>query len=182
MIILIFTLPTCCDFIQLSNNFSQLKQSKVFKRESSKDQVSPEYGSDTCESQHQMCRKCFGQFCLPADYNRLFRPTVNHNDKGVSPGPVDVDLDFDVRIFEVNDIKFTISFTMFFGVRWKEPRLVKKNSSDSNPVEQVSLEILEYLWLPSIYILNLKTYQTLDIFSDFAGTSLQYWVLLYIRK
>ena len=29
--------------------------------------------------------------------------------------------------------------------------------------------MLKDLWLPSVYILNLKSYKTLNVFSDFAG-------------
>ena len=38
-------------------------------------------------------------------------------------GRVDVSVDLDIlQILEVDDIKFTVSFSMYFGVRWEEPR------------------------------------------------------------
>ena len=115
-------------------------------------------------------KKCFGPFCLPKGYNNLIPPSQfpggNETNK-----IIDVNLDFDVRVFEVNDIKFTVSLTMYFGIRWKEPRLLKKNISKeyNGTFKRVDLHMLKDLWLPSIYILNLKSYKTINIFSEFAG-------------
>ena len=84
---------------------------------------------------------------------------------------MNISLDFDVRVYEVDDIKFTISLTMYFGVRWNEPRILKKNVLESNKskIDRIRQEMIDYLWLPSIYVLNLKSYKVLDIFSEFSG-------------
>ena len=115
-------------------------------------------------------KKCFGQFCLPKGYDNLVPPSKYYGDN-YTEKIVDVNMDFDVRVFEVNDIKFTVSLTMYFGIRWQEPRLLKRNHSKSfeGTFERVHLHMLQDLWLPNIYILNLKSYKNMNIFSDFAG-------------
>lgn len=113
--------------------------------------------------------KCFVEFCLPKGYNRLIPPSYNIGSNDTKK-PVDIHLDFDIRVFEVNDIKFTVSLTMYFGIRWHEPRLLKnKSNAYDGTFERVDLDMLQDLWLPSVYILNLKSYKTLNVFSDFAG-------------
>ena len=115
-------------------------------------------------------KKCFGPFCLPKGYNNLIPPSKFYGGNETNH-IIDVNLDFDVRVFEVNDIKFTVSLTMYFGIRWKEPRLLKKNVSKEydDTFKRVDLHMLKELWVPSIYILNLKSYKTINIFSEFAG-------------
>ena len=59
---------------------------------------------------------CAEQYCLAKNYSKL---EVPFNDEG----RVDISVDLDVlQILEVDDIKFTVSFSMYFGVRWEEPR------------------------------------------------------------
>ena len=96
----------------------------------------------------------------------------NNSEKSKHTAAVDIKLDFDFRVYEVDDIRYTVSFTMYFGVRWHEPRMItigKANYSDALTAEPLNLDMLSYLWLPAIYVLNLKSYKTLDIFSQFAG-------------
>ena len=115
-------------------------------------------------------RRCFSQFCLPENYNHLVSPSyISENKK--TENEINVNLDFDIRVFEINDIKFTVSFTMYFGVGWEEPRLLRDTASTSSGAdfERVDLDLLKYLWQPNLYILNLKSYETLNILSDFAG-------------
>ena len=115
-------------------------------------------------------RRCFSQFCLPEDYNHLASPSyISENKK--TENEINVNLDFDIRVFEINDIKFTVSFTMYFGVGWEEPRLLRDNASTSYDAdfERVDLDLLKYLWQPNLYILNLKSYETLNVLSEFAG-------------
>ena len=67
--------------------------------------------------------KCVGQFCLPIDYDKLAMPhplprsICNNSEKSKHTAAVDIKLDFDFRVYEVDDIRYTVSFTMYFGVR-----------------------------------------------------------------
>ncbi len=55
-------------------------------------------------------------YCVAKNYSKL---EVPFDERGL----VDVSVDLDVlQILEVNDIDFTVSFSMYFGVRWEEPR------------------------------------------------------------
>ena len=166
----LLSLPRESSSNQMSNTCQQKNHKPLFGRKSRQNSDFNESGNDEklriCEDH----KTCFGQYCLPKDYDRSVLPWTISKDNETN-SPVDVNLDFDVRIFEVNDQKFTISFTMYFGVKWYEPRLVKKNDSKTNnaSMDRVSLEMLQHLWIPNIYVLNLKSFKTLDIFSEFAG-------------
>ena len=54
--------------------------------------------------------KCADVYCINLDtYSKLDVPTT----------PVKVSVDLDVlQILEVDDVKFTVAFSMYFGVRW----------------------------------------------------------------
>ena len=59
---------------------------------------------------HSEFLKCADQYCLGKNYSKL---DVPFNDEG----RVDIAVDLDVlQILEVDDIKFTVSFSMYFGV------------------------------------------------------------------
>merc|ERR1711990_1403082 len=67
---------------------------------------------------------------------------------------------------------------MFFNVDWQEPRLKMlpsfgassrpKNSGKFGPVP-TNIELIEDLWLPNIFIYNLKTFKVIDVLSKLAG-------------
>ena len=168
VIFILLVLKCTCSVQMDCNNLWNNKGRKLIER--GKRQISDfESIGDEIDTA-QKNKKCFGQFCLPKHYNRLVLPT-DVNATNETKNEIDVHLDFDIRVFEVNDIRFTVSFTMYFGIRWEEPRLLRKNNSKSydTTLERVDLDLLQHLWLPSIYILNLKSYKTLNIFSEFAG-------------
>ena len=106
---------------------------------------------------------CTEQFCLPKDYNRLLKP---YSDK-----PVHISVDLDIlQILKVNDLDFTITFSMYFGVYWNEPRLIASQESfENNPYVPIDLSFFEHLWVPDIYIYDLKSIRSYKIFTDFAG-------------
>lgn len=111
--------------------------------------------------------KCAQQYCLSKNYSKLYEPFD-------SKGKVDVSVDLDVlQILEVDDIKFTVSFSMYFGVRWQEPRLLSPSSHEGdNAYVAIDLGMIDFLWVPDVYIYHLKTIQVLNIFTQFAGECL----------
>lgn len=112
---------------------------------------------------HSEFLKCADQYCLGQNYSKL---DVPFNDEG----RVDIAVDLDVlQILEVDDIKFTVSFSMYFGVRWQEPRVLGPPPPEDNPYVPIDLGLIDYLWVPDIYIYHLKTIQVLNIFTQFAG-------------
>ena len=102
-----------------------------------------------------------GQYCLPDNYDRLDKP---YNDR-----PVEVKVDLDVtQILDINDVEFTLSLSMYFGVRWEEPRLISNASSNETYVA-ADISFFDQLWVPDVYIYNLKNIKKYKIFTDFAG-------------
>ena len=156
--------------VHIDNNLQEWKVRAVSKGMARSVESKEEYTRRLNED-HQRNAKCFGQYCLPADYDRFSMPRLATNNS-TAESAVNISLDFDVRVYEVDDIKFTISLTMYFGVRWNDPRILKKNVSESSKskIDRIRQEMIDYLWLPSIYVLNLKSYKVLDIFSEFSGS------------
>jgi len=70
---------------------------------------------------------------------------------------------------QVDDVKFTVSFSMYFGVRWTEARLVSPEETEPNPYIPIDIDFVKNLWVPDIYIYHLKTIEVLNIFIPFAG-------------
>ena len=155
--------------VHIDNDLQEWTETTVSKRMARSVESKEDY-TRKLNKDHQQNSQCFGQYCLPADYDRFAMPRVTTN-ISTAESAVNISLDFDVRVYEVDDIKFTISLTMYFGVRWNEPRILKKNVSESSKskIDRIRQDMIDYLWLPSIYILNLKSYKVLDIFSEFSG-------------
>ena len=107
--------------------------------------------------------KCAESYCLPIDYDKL---EVPFNDVGA----VDISVDLDVlQILEIDDIKFTVSFSMYFGVRWQEKRFFGPDPPADNPYVPIDIGFVNNLWVPDVYIYHLKTIEVLNIFIPFAG-------------
>jgi hypothetical protein len=106
--------------------------------------------------------RCAGQVCLPSNYSRLIG-LYNESSS------IDIKVNLDVlQILEVNDQLFTVSLTMYFRVAWQDPRILSPPTD--NPHIPIALSFLDHLWVPDIYFYNLKSTQTLNIISEFAGT------------
>ena len=107
--------------------------------------------------------KCAESYCLPATYDKLEVPFDEN-------GLVKVSVDFDtLQILEVDDIKFTVMFSMYFGVRWKEPRLVGPTPDDENYYQPIDTGFIKNLWVPDVYLWYLKSIEVLDFLIPFAG-------------
>ena len=73
---------------------------------------------------------------------------------------------FDVQ--EVNDKKQTIGISMYFGIKWKEPRLViNETASDWNDTKfglpdtvDIAPEVLKNLWNPDLEIYGMEAYDS----------------------
>jgi hypothetical protein len=111
---------------------------------------------------------CVGIVCLPSNYNRLIGPFKKNES-------IDIEIDLDVhQIVEVDDKLFTVSFTMYFNVKWQEPRLVSPVTPPDHPIPKyvyvpVDLSFMSYIWVPDVYFYHLKSVESLNILSQFAG-------------
>ncbi len=72
-----------------------------------------------------------------------------------------------------------MTFSSYFNVLWKEPRLRITDSFfkelnftedlDPEALHPVNLELVNELWLPNIFIYNLKTFKVVEVLSKHAG-------------
>ena len=107
--------------------------------------------------------KCFKDiFCVPANYDKLLRPNESL-----------VQIEMEIHITEVisiNDQDFTTSLMLILEANWEEPR-IKSNSTKTIPLE---LSIRDDIWIPDLYIPNMKNFKTEKILTELAG---KYWVV-----
>ena len=110
--------------------------------------------------------------CLPENYSKFELPFTEKTNKiGIS---IDID-----DVLRINDGTYSITFSTYFNVQWNERRLnlqpdfgasLKEapNSTDTVMVP-MNLEFIKELWVPNIFIYNLKTYKVIDVLSKLAG-------------
>ena len=82
-------------------------------------------------------------------------------------------------MMQINDEDYSIAISMFFNVEWREPRLKMEPSfgaslrAGDNSTEQVmvptDVELVDDLWVPNIFIYNLKTFKVIDVLSKLNG-------------
>ena len=65
-------------------------------------------------------RHCTGTVCLGRHYDKMSLPEL----------PTTVHTEFELKdVINIDDNKFTITFSMYLGVRWREPRMVNRDNS-----------------------------------------------------
>ena len=72
--------------------------------------------------------------------------------------------------------EYSVTFSSYFNVLWQEPRLhiserflQELNSTSPDTMIPVNLELVNELWLPNIFIYNLKTFKVVEVLSKHAG-------------
>ena len=65
-----------------------------------------------------------------------------------------------------------MEFSSYFNVMWEEPRLhipetylSYLNITDLHAMFPVNLELVNHLWLPNVFIYNLKTFKVCTVYS-----------------
>ena len=111
---------------------------------------------------HNSSRSCVLGWCLPKDYQKLESPRPD--------SPVHVDINVEILdILSVNDKEFSITMSMYFSVMWQESRIVTQNKIEPGFWYPVSLEFLQDLWIPNVFIYNLKSFQNIAVLKRLAG-------------
>ena len=77
---------------------------------------------------------------------------------------------------------FSITLACYFNVIWKDPRLHlddlfgfeqappgENHTNNPNVMVPMNLEYVKDLWVPNIFIYNLKTYKVIDVLQKMAG-------------
>ena len=111
-------------------------------------------------------RKCSrsNKICIPDDYDSTKRPILwaNKNDKITN---IRVSL-LDFKIIQINDDESTITLWSILQMRWKEPRL-KIMPNVTNQFDEFPRSFLQLIWLPDIYIDNVKDIHTYNLIEDY---------------
>ena len=86
------------------------------------------------------------------------------------------------EVLRINDKDYSITFACYFNVEWSDPRIHldaefgrEQAGPDTNVTNNAdilvptNLEFVKDLWLPNIFIYNLKTYKVIDVLNKLAG-------------
>ncbi len=72
-------------------------------------------------------------------------------------------------IMGVNDKEFSVTLTMYFSVKWDEPRLETNNSVAEGQWTPIDLQFMNQLWVPNIFIYDLRRFSALNVLKKLAG-------------
>ena len=79
-----------------------------------------------------------------------------------------------LQIVDINDVDFTVTFSMYLFVKWMEPRLQRNGttSGSENQETPVDLKFLDKLWVPDVYFYDLKRLEDHMFLTKFAGENI----------
>ena len=97
--------------------------------------------------------------CIPKNYSKYELPEV--------PTVVSLGIDI-INIPKIDDIDFSVTLSVFLNVGWKDTRVIINPSFPQN-LTPVDVNFMRKLWLPDLYIRNLKTYKTQNVLSKQHG-------------
>jgi len=109
--------------------------------------------------------------CLPENYSKFELPFTEKTNRIV----ISIDID---DVLRINDGTYSITFSTYFNVEWNERRLsiqpdfgasLRPPNSTDPVMVPMNLEFIKELWVPNIFIYNLKTYKVIDVLSKLAG-------------
>ncbi len=112
---------------------------------------------------------CASGICIPENYNKYEIPPVER--------PLTIDTNLTVfQVLKVNEEDFTVTIFMLMVFTWPEPRLtgydtIAKNNKTLQPLD---LHLLSNVWVPDIYIYDMKSLQRSKFLTEFAGNWLKY--------
>ena len=79
-------------------------------------------------------------------------------------------------VLRVDDKKFSVSLSMYFGVVWKEVRLIMPPPGSNNSGATwlpLDLDFMQHLWVPNVFVYNLVSFAAVDCLEKLAGI----WIL-----
>jgi hypothetical protein len=98
--------------------------------------------------------------CLPKNYSSMDIP--------IRDGPNKISIQIDISdVLKIDDRDFSITFALYFNVQWREPRLQLNRGffqhasaeGDEETLVPVNLNLIHDLWVPNVFIYNLKTFK-----------------------
>ena len=108
--------------------------------------------------------RCSEDVCLPANYSKLQPPADTQNKVGVA---FDID-----EVLKIEDSTTSITFSLFLNVEWNDRRLIldrKFGRGSKKGLVPVSADYVQDLWLPNIFIYNLRSFHVMDVFGRVSG-------------
>lgn len=122
------------------------------------------------KSKEHMCADAPNKnLCLPKSYSKFELPFTE------SVNVVEIGIDI-IDVLRINDKEYSVTFSSYFNVLWQEPRLHiserflrELNATSPDTMIPVNLELVNELWLPNIFIYNLKTFKVVEVLSKHAG-------------
>ncbi len=113
--------------------------------------------------------------CLPTGYSKFDLP--------ITTGTMRIDITIDIdEVLRINDKDYSITFSSYFNVKWWDQRISLDPefgreqagpgvnvTNNGNILVPINLEFVKDLWLPNIFIYNLKTYKVIDVLTKLAG-------------
>ena len=117
-------------------------------------------------------------WCLPETYTSEENPFQHHAMVPDKPLPWKYNFTFNVKdIGKINDKSQYISMSMYFAVKWFEPRLKINESAPSwsnvkmGPEEEItiSLQNLKHFWYPELEIYGIDSFRKYHVLKQMAG-------------
>ena len=103
---------------------------------------------------------CVSGFCLGPDYKKLELPRNQTH--------ADMNLEI-LDVLRVDDKKFSVTLSMYFGVYWTEDRLVVKPWSANASWLPIDRHFMKNLWVPNVFVYNLVAFDALECLEKLAG-------------
>ena len=76
-------------------------------------------------------------------------------------------------IMDVSDKEFSVTLTMYFSVKWDEPRIETNNTITEGQTVPIDIMFLNQLWVPNIFIYDLRAFTALNVLKKLAGV----WII-----
>ena len=85
------------------------------------------------------------------------------------PNKISVTMDVD-SVIGIDEKEFSFSFVAYFNLQWNEPRLVAQNDNqESTAMLPVDAGIIKELWMPNVFLYNLKSFEVMEVLSKLSG-------------
>ena len=117
-------------------------------------------------------------WCLPESYTAEENPFQHAEMAPLKPLPWNYTFNFIVKnIGKIDDKSQSISISMYFAVRWFEPRLVINESAKAwseiklGPADEVTIssQNLKHLWYPELEIYGIENFRRYNVLREMSG-------------
>jgi len=106
---------------------------------------------------------CSNVFCLPKNYDKLAAPFTES-------GILDIAFELEIsQILAFDDIRFTASILMYLNVIWEDSRIQGPAQEDPEQMIPIDFGFVDSLWLPDVYIYDMKEILLSKFNIPFAG-------------